>query len=180
MVVSSARISAEGRQIVCFLRKMSQHPSLKVGGAAEAKRTVERLDSDVSEVRDRQAAAIDTARRRKERAYIPLVYVLKKQLLDRRRHKEAVFTPMVVTSFGELGPGCALVQEWLAMRLKSHVAASGSRPDGLGPAELTREFRRRFRTAMLMVTIRRLGALQRSSGLPDECARGGALMGSVL
>ena len=40
---------------------------------------MERLDSDVSEVRDRQAAAIDTARRRKERAYIPLVYVLKKQ-----------------------------------------------------------------------------------------------------
>ena len=40
VVVSSARISAEGRQIVCFLRKMSQHPSLKVGGAAEAKRTV--------------------------------------------------------------------------------------------------------------------------------------------
>ena len=55
------------------------HPLAKAYIRAEAKRTVERLDSDVSEVRDRQAAAIDTARRRKERAYIPLVYVLKKQ-----------------------------------------------------------------------------------------------------
>ena len=28
---------------------------------------------------------------------------------------------MAVTSFGELGPGCAVMQEWLAMRLKAYV-----------------------------------------------------------
>ena len=77
-----------------------------------------------------------------------------------------------VTSLGELGSGCAVVQEWLAMRLKAHHAASGSRPDELEAADLTRDFRRRFRTAVLMVVIRRLGALQRNSGLPSECAWG--------
>ena len=30
------------------------------------------------------------------------------------------FTPLVVTTFGELGPGAVVVQEWLAMRLKVH------------------------------------------------------------
>ena len=37
---TSARNSAEGLRNAYFQRKMSQHPSLKVGGAAEAKRTV--------------------------------------------------------------------------------------------------------------------------------------------
>ena len=40
MVVSLARIYMAGLQIGNLLKKMSQHPSLKVGGAAEAKRTV--------------------------------------------------------------------------------------------------------------------------------------------
>ena len=86
--------------------------------------------------------------------------------MDSRRRKEPVFTPMTVTSFGELGPGCAVVQEWLAMRLKAHNVASGNRPDGLTPANLTKTFRRRFRMAIIMVTIRRMGALQQFSGLP--------------
>ena len=147
------------------------HSLSRAHARAEAKRTLERLDSTVLEVRNKPAAAIDTARRRKEQAYIPFIYVLKKQLMDGRRLK-AVFTPMAVTSFGELRPGCAVVQEWLAMRLKAHHTAAGSRPDGLEAADLTRSFRRRVRTAILMVAIRRLGALQRNSGLPDECAWG--------
>ena len=40
MVGSRARFPAERLQIVYFFKKMSQPPSLKVGGAAEAKRTV--------------------------------------------------------------------------------------------------------------------------------------------
>ena len=165
-----ARLQHEGDELLVDCTII--HSLSKAHARAEAKRTLERLDSTVLEVRDKPAAAIDTARRRKEQAYIPLIYVLKKQLLDGRRLKEPVFTPMAVTSFGELGPGCAVVQEWLAMRLKAHHTAAGSRPDGQEVAHLTRSFRRRFRTAIIMVAIRRLGALQRNSGLPDECAWG--------
>ena len=165
-----ARLQHEGDELLVDCTII--HPLSRSHARAETKRTLERLDSTVLEVRNKPAAAINTAKRKKEQAYIPFIYVLKKQVMDGRRHKEPVFTPMAVTSFGELGPGCAVVQEWLAMRLKAYHTAAGSRPDGLEAADLTRSFRRRFRTAILMVAIRRLGALQRNSGLPDECAWG--------
>ena len=148
------------------------HPLAGCHLRAEAKRTLERLNSSILEVKNKPAAAIETARRKKEQAYTPLVYVLKRQRLEGRRHNEPVFTPMAVTSFGELGPGCTVVQEWLAMRLKAHHTAFGDRPDGLQAADLTKGFRKQFRMAILMVTIRRLGAMQRDSGLPDRCAWG--------
>ncbi len=55
----------------------------------------------------------------------PLLYVIKKQgvpqVLDGRRQRELRFTPAAVTMFDELGPGCTMVQEWLASRLKGHL-----------------------------------------------------------
>ena len=104
------------------------HSLSRAYARAEAKRTMERLDSTFLEVRNKPAAAIDTARRRKEQSYIPFIYVLKKQVMDGRRHKEPVFTPMAVTSFGEPGPGCAVVQERLVIRLKAyHTAMAAGR-----------------------------------------------------
>ena len=50
---------------------------------------------------------------------------MQKQVLDGRRRKEPKFTPATVTTFGKLGPGCAVVQEWLAMRLKAHLTPPG-------------------------------------------------------
>ena len=55
------------------------------------------------------------------------MYVIKKQVTDGRRSSEPTFTPAALTSFGELGPGCALVQQqWLAMRLKAYHETQGS------------------------------------------------------
>ena len=92
----------------------------KTGRQAEAKRTWERLLSEVKSVREKPAAAVDAARAKKYQTYNPLLYVVKKQVVDKRRRKEPKFTPLVVTTFGELGPGAVVVQEWLAMRLKVH------------------------------------------------------------
>ena len=58
------------------------------------------------------------------------------------------------------------------MRFKAHHVAQGARPDGLEAKDLTARFRKQFRMSLLMVTIRRLGAMQRDSGLPAACARG--------
>ena len=99
------------------------------------------------------------------------MYVIKKQVLDGRRSKAPVFTPVALTSFGELGSGCAVVQEWLALRLKAYHVAQGPRPDGLSPQQLTATFRKQFRLALLMTTVRRLAAIQRGSGLPSSCVR---------
>ena len=138
---------------------------------AEAKRTWERLTSTIVEVQDKPAAAIEKARQKKTDSYLPLMYVIKKQVLNKRRHKAPVFTPAALISFGELGQGCALIQEWLAMRLKAHHIACGERPDGRSPESLTGAFRRDFRLALIMTTVRRLGAMQRGSGLPSACVR---------
>ena len=128
-----ARLQHEGDELLVDYTII--HSLSRSHARAEAKRTLERLDSTVLEVRNKPAAATDTARRRKEQSYIQFIYVLKKQLMGGRRLQEPVFTPMAVTSFGELGPGCAVVQEWLAMRLKAYHTAAGScrhsRPDEL-------------------------------------------------
>ena len=121
---------------------------------------------------DLPARAIETARDKKQRTYGPLVYILKKQVVDGRRPKEPLVEPMAVTTFGELGPGCTLVQEWLAMRLKAHLLAQPARPDGRDPAKITGRFRADFRLAIVMVCVRRAAAMQLGSGLPHASIRG--------
>ena len=81
------------------------HSLAKSHVTAEAKRTWQRLPSTVKEVRNQPAAAIDKARRKKSQTYLPLLYVIKKQVLDRRRQNTPVFTPAAVTSFGSSGRG---------------------------------------------------------------------------
>ena len=100
------------------------------------------------------------------------MYVIKKQVVDKRHHKEPVFTPATVTTFGELGPGCTMVQEWLAMRLKEHLTMMGERPDGLTTPYLVGKFRADFRLALVMCAVKRAAAMQLGSGLPSGCVRG--------
>ena len=89
------------------------HSLSKTNRAAEAKRTWERLTNgqDIKAIRDKPAAAIETARKKKFLTYNPVLYVIKKQVLDQRRAKEPQLTPTAVTTFGELGEGCVMVQE---------------------------------------------------------------------
>ena len=128
--------------------------------------------SEVKAVKEKPAAAIDKARKAKFQTYNPLLYVIKKQVLDMRRHKEPIFTPATVTTFGELGPGCTMVQEWLAMRLKTHLTTAGERPDGLPTTYLVGKFRADFRLALMMCVVKRAAAMQLGAGLPSECVRG--------
>ena len=51
-----------------------------------------------------------------------------------------IFTPAAVTTFGELGPGWTVVQEWLAMRLKAHLTPLGERPDGVRVPQVVGRF----------------------------------------
>ena len=50
-----------------------------------------------------------------------------------------------MTTFGELGEGCVMVQEWLAMRYKAHLTHQPERPDGVKVATLVGNFRADFR-----------------------------------
>ncbi len=76
--------------------KVAKHIFLK-------KRTWERLLSEVKSVKGKPAAAIEEARAKKYQTYKPLLYVIKKQVLDGRRQREPRFTPAAVTTFGEFG-----------------------------------------------------------------------------
>ena len=155
------------------------HSLTKTNKQAEAKRTWERLLSSIGSVKDKPAAAIDRARAAKFQTYNPLIYVVKKQVVDGRRRKEPQFTPAAVTTFGELGPGCVVVQEWLAMRYKAHLMRAGDRADRRKPSQLTGMFRADFRMALLMVAARRAAAVQQGAGLPSCCVRGDFLIQSV-
>ena len=108
---------------------------------------------------------------------MPLLYVIKKQVADGRRTREPVYATAAVTTFGELGAGCTKVQEWLAMRYKAHLSGSGMRADGLEATVLVGRFRADLRMALMMVTVRRMAAMQQAAGLPSTCVRG---LGEVL
>ena len=155
------------------------HSLCKSHRQAEAARTWERLHSDIKAVKDKPAAAIESARAKKYQTYNPLLYVLRKQVVDGRRRKEPKFTPAAVTTFGELGPGCTVVQEWLAMRLKAHLASLGERPDGIPVSHIVGRFRAGFRLALMMTTVRRAAAMQMGSGLPSCCVRGDVAAGAT-
>ena len=127
--------------------------------------------SDTKAVKDKPAAAIESARAKKYQTYNPLLYVIKKQVLDGRRRKEPKFTPAAVTTFGELGPGCTVVQEWLAMRLKAHLTSLSERPDGVSVSQVVGRFRADFRLSLMMVAVRRAAAMLLGSGLPGCCVR---------
>ena len=150
------------------------HSLSKTNRAAEAKRTWERLTNgqDIKAIRDKPAAAIETARKKKFHTYNPVLYVIKKQVLDQRRTKEPQFTPAAVTTFGELSEGCVMVQEWLAMRYKAHLTNQPERPDGVKVATLVGNFRADFRLALIMTVVRRAAAMQLGSGLPSGSIRG--------
>jgi hypothetical protein len=147
------------------------HSLCKSHRQAEAARTWERLLSDTKAVKDKPAAAIESARAKKYQTYNPLLYVIKKQVLDGRRRKEPKFTPAAVTTFGELGPGCTVVQEWLAMRLKAHLTSLSERPDGVSVSQVVGRFRADFRLSLMMVAVRRAAAMLLGSGLPGCCVR---------
>ena len=104
------------------------------------------------------------------------MYIIKKQVLDGRRQREPKFTPAAVTTFGELGPGCTVVQEWLAERLKRHLESDGERPDGAKVPFMVGRFRADFRLAVMMTVARRAAAMQLGSGLPSCCVRGGVAL----
>ena len=80
-----ARLQHEGDELLVDCTII--HPLSRSHARAETKRTLERLDSTVLEVRNKPAAAINTAKRKKEQAYIPFIYVLKKQVMDGRRQR---------------------------------------------------------------------------------------------
>ena len=148
------------------------HSLAKSHRRAEAKRTWERLLSNIEAVQDKGAAAIEAARSVKNQTYNPLLYVIKKQVLDKRRTREPKFTPAVATSFGELGPGCTVVQEWLAMRYKAYLQTQPASPDGYGVGYMVGKYRRDLRIALTMALVRRSGAVQLGSGLPSRSIRG--------
>ena len=148
------------------------HSLAKSHRQAEAARTMMRLLSDIKAVVDKPAAAIEAAEQRKTKTYTPLIYVIKKQVADGRRSREPVYATAAVTTFGELGAGCTKVQEWLAMRYKAHLSGFGSRADGLETSVLVGRFRADLRMALMMVTVRRMAAMQEAAGLPSACVRG--------
>ena len=103
----------------------------------------------------------------------------KQRTVGHRRRDLAAFlqqnkqlTPAAVTTFGELGEGCVMVQEWLAMRDKAHLSNQPERPDGVKVATLVGNFRADFRLALIMTVVRRAAAMQLGSGLPSGSIRG--------
>ena len=59
-----------------------------------------------------------------------------------------------------------------SQRYKAHLLTLGQRPDGLEVKHLVGKFRADLRLSLMMVTARRMAAMQQAAGLPAACVRG--------
>ena len=60
----------------------------------------------------------------------------------------------------------------LLVKKKAHLLGLGQRTDGLDAKILVGRFRADLRLALMMVTVRRMAAMQQAAGLPSVCVRG--------
>ena len=58
------------------------------------------------------------------------------------------------------------------MRYKAHLLNFGERADGLQVKYLVGKFRADLRLSLMMVTAKRMAAMQQAAGLPAACIRG--------
>ena len=84
--------------------------------------------------------------------YAPLIAIASKQKMDGKRTHTPVFTPVVLTTFGEFGPGAVWVREWIATRYKRDLAAAPPRPDGAQVSTLMAAFRSDFNMMLAIAT----------------------------
>jgi hypothetical protein len=145
------------------------HPLVGARREAEIKRTRERIHSDSKLVRSRTSVTVEKARQDKEETYLLLKLVASKQHTDGKRARMPEFYPVVLTTFGEVGPGATLVREWLCERLGRKLEREGPRADGSEPKQLLNEYRQNFNMMLAEAVAHRVGAMATSAGLPKEC-----------
>jgi len=145
------------------------HPLVGARRDAEIKRTRERIRSDSKLVQSRPSVTVEKARQDKEETYLLLKLVASKQHTDGKRARMPEFHPVVLTTFGEVGPGATLVREWLCERLGRKLVREGPRADGAKPKQLLNEYRQNFNLMLAEAVAHRVGAMATTAGLPKEC-----------
>lgn len=102
----------------------------------------------------------------KTEKYSRLVMVAAKQFKDGKRSSLPVFTPFVVSDFGELAPAASELQEWIVEQYRRKLVQEGRRADGRSIADMVRQFRHRFKVGIQLGIAAGLGAMIQAAGQP--------------
>jgi hypothetical protein len=130
-----------------------------------------------------QSAGLMAVHQTKLDRYALLAALVERQVLDGLRTAPPTILPVAVSTHGELCPGAVRMQEWLVGKYRARVLLEGDRDDGEKPETLTANFRRDFRSSLLVASCKGLADMLLSAGMPFACKRthgGGSVGGSVL
>ena len=98
--------------------------------------------------------------------YGRLVMIAAKQHLDGKRASLPVFTPFVVSDFGELAPNAIELQEWLVDQYRRRCVKIGHRSDGCSVQELVQQFRHKLKIGVQLAIAAGLGNMVQAAGQP--------------
>lgn len=138
------------------------HSSSKSKAAAELKRNIDSAKLDF--LSRPGSRALEDAEQRKRDHYQPMLNIARMQKLANKRTHEPKFFAVAISTFGELSEDTLKLQEWLVFQYKTHVAEQGPRDDGRTCAELTAQFRQRFRHSLYIEVAKGTAHMIRAAG----------------
>jgi hypothetical protein len=121
-----------------------------------------------------QSAGLLAVHQNKLDRYALLSALVERQAQDGLRTAAPSILPVAVSTHGEFCPGAVRLQEWLTSKYRSRLLLEGDRDDGENIESLTADFRREFRSSLLVASFKGLANMLLAAGMPfaDKRARG--------
>ena len=98
--------------------------------------------------------------------YSRLVWIAKKQTVQKKRRQAPQFSAFCVSDFGELSPSAFNMLDWLVDKRRSLAERAGPRSDGVKPLDIVREFKHKLRTDIQMAIAAGSGEMFHAAGQP--------------
>ena len=118
------------------------------------------------EGKDMQSAGLLTVHQNKLDRYALLAALVERQVLQGLRTAAPSILPVAVSSHGEFCPGAVRLQEWLVGKYRARLRLEGDRDDGEKLESLTADFRREFRSSLLVASCKGLADMLLAAGMP--------------
>ena len=98
--------------------------------------------------------------------YSRLVWIAKKQTVQKKRRQAPQFSAFCVSDFGELSPSAFNMLDLLVDKRRSLAERAGPRSDGVKPLDIVREFKHKLRTDIQMAIAAGSGEMFHAAGQP--------------
>ena len=102
----------------------------------------------------------------KNHKYSRLITVAQKQTKEKKRLQTPVFSPFIVSDFGDLSPQAVELMDWIVSAYYHKCKRDGTRADGCTASDLTRLFRQRLKLNIQLAIASGFGGMLLTAGHP--------------